>query len=704
MRSDSQVYFAAKESKQTAGILMNRSSDWFQTLQTNGYLNKLIMMYDAYHGHYYADGNLNRGNGHTITFGGEQGELVQLGVNHIRNLAQHMLNMITATRPSMEARSVNSDYDSLVQTRLANSLLDFYMKDFHLEEYLKTAVEYAIVFGSGYVKLEWNATRGDVYDTDPVTGDEIREGDMEFSNLSPFDVVFDDNREDKRHDWVITRTSKNKFDLAAKFPELADKIVNIASIGESINYTSFSFTNTQTDHIPVYEFYHKRTEALPDGRYMLYLDSDLILLDSPMPYEELPVYSIAPSYYLGTGYGYTPMFDLLGMQDAVNSIYSAILTNQTAFAVQSIVIPKGSDLDVTSFQGGMQVLEANNSELIRPLQLTQSPKESFEYLQILEKSMETISGINSVARGNPDPNLRSGNALALIQSMTLQFMSGLQQSYVNLIEDLGSGIIQTLKNHATVPRMANIAGENNQTYVEEFKGDDLSTINRVKVSIGNPLSRTTAGRVEMAESMLQMGLITRPEQYLAVIDTGNLDTLTQNTQKEIYAVKSENEMLVKKQKVRVLLTDRHQQHIDEHAAILSDPKLRYDDQLVASVLEHIQEHIDVLSNPAVAQILITLGQQPIAPPQAPPPQAPPQQDQPNQQNDIKSSNLPPPTQDPLTQEGPSADQQPNFGGAIVPTQLVQDGSAPQRLPKPAKVDGNLLANPSAQQQSLGNVK
>ena len=53
--------------------------------------------------------------------------------------------------------------------------------------------------------------------------------------------------------------------------------------------------------------------------------------------------------------------------------------------------------------------------------------------------METLSGVNSVARGNPEASLQSGTALAMVQSQALQFMSGLQQSYIQLIEDVGTG-------------------------------------------------------------------------------------------------------------------------------------------------------------------------------------------------------------------------------------------------------------------------
>lgn len=487
-------YFAAKEADETVEVLMRKSHQWFQRMDVSGYLDKLRNSWTSYHGAYYQDS----GESHQISFGGEQGELTQIGINHYRNIAQHILNMITSTRPSMQARAINTDQKSTVQTTLANGLLDYYMRDHRLEEFIKVAAEYAIVFGSGYIKMEWNSTRGEVYDFNEELGVEIREGDLEFTNLSPFDVLFDSSREDRKHDWVITRSFKNRFDIAAKYPELKDKILALPTKSDLLEYTGFAFSYDDTDLIPVYEFYHRRSESMPDGRYMLYLDAKCVLMDSPMPYRNLPVYCIAPSYYLGTPYAYTPMFDLLGVQDAVNSLYSTILSNQTAFGVQNIVVPKSADVSIAQLSGGLNVIEANEKDgAIRPLNLTNTPKEIFEFLQMLEKAMETVSGVNAVSRGNPDPNLRSGNALALVQSMTLQFLSGLQQSYVMLIEDLGTGIINILKDHATVPRIATIVGKNKRTYLKEFTGDQLDAVNRVVVDIGNPLAKCLAKDTEV---------------------------------------------------------------------------------------------------------------------------------------------------------------------------------------------------------------
>lgn len=676
-RDKNALYFAAKPSMEAASILLGKANDWYNEMSTNGYLNKLRMMWAAYHGAYYTSFN----DSHSISFSGEQGELSNLVVNHLGNIAEHMINMITATRPAMQARSTNRDYKSVVQTKLANNLLDYYLREKRLENYLKEAVRSAVVLGSGYIKMEWNATSGEVYDFNEELGVEEREGDIEFSNLSPFDVVFDPNREDNKHDWILCRSFKNKFDLAAKYPEYKSRIEGLSTKSELRHYYLDSFNFNQTELIPVYEFYHRRSESLPEGRYMLFLDNEIVPLDDVMPYRNLPVYRLAPRNIMGTPYGYTPLFDILPIQDGINALYSTILTNQAAFGVQNLLVPKGSDVSISELSGGLNIVEANMSfGEIRPLQLTATAPETFNFVKMLEEQIQIISGINSVTRGNPDPNLKSGNAMALIQSMALQFMSGLQQSYVSLIEDMGTGIINTLRDFASVPRVALISGKNNRVYMKEFTGDDLSSVNRVVVDIGNPLARTTAGKVEMAEQLLQMGLIKTPEQYMSVIETGRLDEMTDDTLSQLYLVKQENEKLLDGGDVIALMTDDHQMHIKEHSSILANPDLRVEaPDLVTATLSHIQEHINLLRT-TDPDLLTMLKQQPLGPQGGSP------ANQPNQQ---------PPSS---SMQGQMPQQ---MGGAPMPTAMQQQGETSD-LPQPASPPppfNNLPTDPS--QSNMG---
>lgn len=641
-RGDVETYFADDEDTKLASTLYNKSDSWFDSLTTNKYLDKMKKSWNSYYGIYYDDN-------HSISFGGESGELSNLAVNHYRNFATHMLTMTTSNRPSFQPKSINTDLKSQVQTTLAKGLLDYYMREKRLEVHLKTAVEYAIVMGQGYIKMEWDSTSGKEYDyvdpkpmfaSDDVNeetplededgnlvdreGREIKpfpiyEGDVKFSTLSPMDVVFDITKESAEdHDWVIVRSFKNKFDIAAKYPEQKEAVLRQQTKSEMEKYRLTMSSLDNTDDIPVYEFFHKRTPAMPEGRYMLYLRDEVVLDDTSMPYRRLPVYRIVPGDILGTPFGYTNLFDLMPLQDAANSLYSTILTNQNAFGVQNVLNPQGNDVKVSQISEGMNWIEYNyiagmpNGGKPEALNLTQTPAEVFNFVGMLEKAMETISGINSVARGNPEENLRSGNALALVQSQALQFISGLQNSYIRLIEDVGTGLIQLLQDFAAVPRIAEIAGTSNRSKLKEFKGSDIDQINRVVVDVGNALSQTAAGRSEIATNLIQMGLIKSPEQYFSVLNSGNLDTMTEGYTNQLLLVKSENENLIEGKPVIAIDVDDHRLHILEHRSVLADPDLRFNDELVATVLAHITEHLDALRT-VDPDLIALMGEQPLMP-------------------------------------------------------------------------------------------
>lgn len=672
-------YFAAKKAEDCASVVLNKAQSFYNVLRSNAFIEKINRMWRAYHGAY----NDDLGYGHRLNFTGEQGELVAFPVNHFRNIARHTLNMVTANRPVVETLAANTDFKSTAQSYLANGILDYYMKEKNLEEHVNKATELAIVLGAGYIKLDWNATGGSIFDVDPETGNPVYEGEIEFTTLSPLDVVVDGTKETWDNEWVLVRTFQNRHNLIAKYPEFSEKIKQIPPKTNSTVYRLAIWSNDDTDDIPVYEFYHRSTEALPNGRYLQFLDSDIVLIDQEMPYREIPVYRIAPAEILGTPYGYSDMFDAFPIQEALNGLYSAILTNNNAFAVQSLFVQRGSDINVNSLGEGMTIIEGNVKP--EPLQLTSTPPETYKFLEMLIQAMETVTGVNSVTRGNPESSLRSGTSLALVQSMSLQFISTLQRQYVKLIETTCSGVINIIQDFVKTPKLIALVGKNNKSYLKQFIGDDITDIKRVTVNVGNPLSKTIAGRVQMAEQLAQMKLLSNPQQYFQVINTGRLDATFEGEMNQLLLIKRENEWLMEGKDVTAIMYDKHSMHIMEHQAVLADPELRENPELAEKVMSHIQQHIDYLkeTDPAV---LAMIGEQSIA---EPPPQGPP----PGQPNPPQGSlgDNPQVLQSPqsLPDAGESINQ-PNVQGVAVPSV--------------AKVPGELLPNPELQQESLGNVK
>ena len=690
-----QTYFAADKAENTVDALTEKARSWFTGISDSTYIDKIERSWRAYYGDYY-----DSDNSHQISFGGESGEIVQLAVNHFRNLAEHIHGMVTGSRPALQCRAVNTDKKSLIQAKLGNGLLDYYMREMRLEEVLNDAVEYAIILGSGYVKLEWNSTKGKVYDViepDPdsivginedgepvdedgnlLNGFPIHEGDLEFGLVSPYDIIFDSTKPYfSKNDWVVIRTPKNRFDLVAKYPELEEKLLNI----ETVDKAQRSGTDTpydgqnETDDIFIYEFFHKRTESMVNGRYMLYVNNEIILEDTVMPYRSLPVYRITPSNIIGTPYGYTNMFDLLPLQEMLNSMYSTAASNINAFGLQSVMVPREAGVEFEQVGNGMQFIKynaLNGGGKPEPMQLTATSPEVYQMMQLLVQGMETLSGVNSVARGNPDAALRSGNALALVQAQALQFVNKLENSYVRLIEDVGTGVINLLKDFASVPRTIAISGVNNATEMRDFKSDDIKSINRVVVDRGNALMNSTAGRAQVAENLLQMGLITDVNDYLMVLNTGNLNVATDAKVDNSILIISENEAMIKGERQQAIWSEKHSQHIMKHMELLNDAELKKDPLLSQIVLEHVQEHVNLLRT-TDPSILSMIGEQPLPP--APVPAAPGQPGSPGT------------VPQPQGQQGQSNMQQ---GNAPIMTPNQQAPSNLPSQPEPAGVKEGIL--------------
>lgn len=620
-RESIQTYWAAAPATEIAANILDKVDRYYEFLQESGRLDLYKKSYAAYY--------LSSLNGARINYVGSQGELSSLQVNQYRSILSHLEVLTTSQRPAFECRAANTDVQSQSQVILGQSLLDYYMQEKNLESYIRQAVKDSLVFAEAFISKGWNATSGEPYGY-TESGAVINNGDIEYRNFTPLDCIRDFTCSSPNQEiFKILRYQENKHSLASKYPDIKDDILNDSmDLSDYLFTTSFQSGRFESDNIFVYELRHEVTPALPNGRLTLCLDNGTVLADGPLPYDKINVDRICPDENTGSIFGYTVGFDLLPIQEALNICYSTATTNISTFGVQNIITGKGSDISVSQIAGGLNLLEVDVKAGMIPqaLQLTQTAPETYNFMGMLEQLMQTLSGVNSVVRGNPEASLKSGAALALVQSMAVQFSASLQQSYARLLQNVGQGTIDLLKTFATVPRIAAIAGKSNQPLMREFTGQDLSGIQRVLVDMGNPLLNTTAGKLNLADALMEKGMIDSPNEYIQVLTTGRLEPVIQGKQSQNLLIKAENEGLSNGQPQRALITDNHQQHIVEHTSVLSNPSIRQDanNPIVANTLAHIQEHMDMMSNPMVQQLSQILNQEnvPSQAPQGPSPAIP----------------------------------------------------------------------------------
>jgi hypothetical protein len=535
---------------------------------------------------------------------GPNGERVSLRVNHARNIIQHMHQMICAARPDFTARAGDMDVKSLKQTQIANAIIEHYLSFGKIWNISDMAAEYALTMHGGFIHGRWDPNKGEPWAAapdDPMNPGLIAyQGDFVFKVHSLFDIYFDQTA----HSWDTlvekkVRDWENKYDVVARYPAHEVDIMRQRTKRDFEVYDQLPaifFTSSESDEIEIYTYYHERTPSVPTGRQTTFLSDGTVLDDGPLMYDVIPVFRIVASEVMGTPHAWSPLTDIAPIQESINKGYSTAATNQFAFGVQNIWVPRGSRLDVTQFSGGLNFIEGSpvgpNGGKPEVLELLKTPPEVYQFIEMQIRDMETLTGVNQVVRGNPENNMTAGVALALVSTQSVQFLSPLQRSYAEATRDVLNFVVNTLKEKATTPRLVHMVGSSRKEALVYFSAADIDGINRVSYEIGNPMTRTPGGRMQLAQSVIEAGAMLNPNQILEIIDKGRLEPLTKGAIDQLDNIMLENEDLRNGMQVPVLAGDDDRLHLQEHVAELQNPDLRRNFGAQAALAAHITQHVN----------------------------------------------------------------------------------------------------------------
>lgn len=619
MTESPKTYFANLETRACANQCWSRIEEYYNEMRRTGRLALYRNLFtNFYQGWIYRA---------SMYKSGEQGELTRSFWNHYRNILLHLKVQTTQNKIAYKAQVLNSNAKSAAIVEFANGLADRYAQavEYDLDTKGKQAVEDCLALSESSIVGLWNRFKGDPVVTDPNTGFLYRDGDMEYFNVTPLDQIINTSHQDRNQiQWRIIRQWVNKYDWAAMYPQKSAEIVGYSDLENSYGTKLVTLLHHDAETIPVFYFFHAPTPAVPKGRLLVMADPTCVFEDGPLDmgegqrgYDHIPVYDMVVNTMAGSPYGYTVGMDLVPIQQAINELGSAILTNNINFATQCVMAPTGANLHWQNLATGMTYVEYDvkigNAGKPEALNLLHSAKETFDLIEIYKKDMETIAGINSLNRGNADVNITSGQYAALITTQSVIFNSGLQKAYARLMENVMTGTVKTVKKNMIGKKVARITGAESEPYLKEFTSADLQDIDSVAVELTNPMLQTPAGKMQMADNLMKTGMIKDAQEYIGVYTEGDLPQLYHRQESQLKLVKQENEAIMKGIKFECAVTDNHAMHILEHTPMIDtiEARLNPNNPEVVATYFHLQSHIDQLTgnaqhgpiNPVLAGII-----------------------------------------------------------------------------------------------------
>jgi hypothetical protein len=554
---------------------------------------------------------------------GKRGELVRALLNYVLRFKRAHHALVINQRPAPQARPAAFDSSATEAVPVGNAVLDRATGKLGGEQQMQLANWYCQDYGAGWVSVLWDELLGEeapAVDAEGVAlNDEAgarvmtREGDVVIRAHRPDCVVFDVGLDETgTHQWLILATQRNRYELAKEISGRIEKAKaadparaeedterfreHILRAGSTTTLDKkrvdvfrarFGDDWTQDpDVVWTYELFHLQTSVVPNGRYAMLLDGQIIA-EGANPYSELPIYEHAAMHIQGTKFGYTHMFDLLGPAQIANSHISAATSTAENLGIPGIWLPMGTDAGATvEVVGGLRLVKS----IAAPSAIEWSgdaPRKLTESHAYMVNAIKELSGVTDAAMGQASGN--SGKQDALAYSASLSNASDFAASYIQMVERAFNGVLKRYRAFARTERVVQIAGRGRRWQAKTFTSKTLRGVDNVDVQLAPAIMRSSAGVVQTADTLLEREMLSRDE-YMGMITTGRLEPGFDGPQQHEALIERENEMILEGEVPEVAPTDNPIAHIARHRTNLDNPEARRDEKVVMAQMQHLEAH------------------------------------------------------------------------------------------------------------------
>lgn len=476
---------------------------------------------------------------------------VRIVSNQIVTGAQSLLAKYTKTKPVISATPGSSSDHDVKAAQMSEDLLEYWWQDFHLDDLLSEAMLWGIIAGQGYWKITWDEHAGKPMrftlgpDGKPILDDALEQqfrmaleqhgvdpqeqvvymGDIRVEAISPFNVYLDPSAKTfKDCKWAICVHYLDPDEIKTRWgisvtpdmvPQDSDSGIPFDNSQNQLNKTVKA----------VYEGYYLPNAALPNGRYVTWIEGPMKILSDekwPFPTNELPLVKFPGVRVPGRIYDTSVVETAIPLQKELNKTLSQIVEYKNLTIKPRVWAPVGSlRTRITNEPGAVYEFTPIGGLKPEIETLPSMPPYVFEHLAFVAESLKDAFALTDVSEGTVPPNVEAGIAIDLLQEMSSDRLAPTIRLMESALQRAGGRMLELAQRFYIEPRLLNIRGSGGNVQVKKFTQSDINGGISVHVEAGSGLPRTRAGRQARIESYVAMGVI-KPDQAWKYLDLADL--------------------------------------------------------------------------------------------------------------------------------------------------------------------------------------
>jgi len=543
--------------------------------------------------------------------------------NHIAPIFDVRYAKLSKIKPDINIIPATNDECDKETAKVSKKIYKAIKNKLNIDGKIDQAIKWSEVCGTVFYKIGWNNAIGQIIAKDE-NGNAIRNGDIEVSVVSPFEIYPDssvcENIEDCQsiiHAKAYSVAQiKNIYGVNVKGGKV--NTYSLDNVSAGVGGLGFNGTvpkmieSVKEDSAVVVERYSRPSPEYPEGRLTI-VAGDKLIYDGKLPYlcgeeykRDFPFVKQTSIAEPGCFWGTSVIERLIPVQRAYNAVKNRKHEFINRLSLGVLSVEDGSvDLDNLEDEGlcpGKVLVYRQGSVEPKYLQSETLPNGLESEEDRLIEEFKSISGVNDLLSASSISSQMSGVALELLVTQDETRLNASMQSINAAHREIARLILRLYKQFAKVPRLARLVGENGETEIFYFNSSDISSDDIEIESQGDNIT-STAQRREMIMQLINHGVLNDDEgklsnrmktKVLEMLGMGIWENAQDVNELHIKKAGNENLKLMRGEDVKVRDIDVHELHINEHIAFMLseefDKALENDSKLEEKFLNHINNH------------------------------------------------------------------------------------------------------------------
>lgn len=501
-------------------------------------------------------------------------------LNHLYDITEQWVSRLTRYKPAVKVFPANPEWEDKQDAKVAQMGLDSVWYINRIDQRMQDLARWAKVCGDADLFIEWDPERGDLdpdyveavraaevagqkapripvvdENGDPVTGingeplfidKAIHIGDIKYSIPEPWRVWDMPARDPDKVDWVLVWDTEQIDTVRAKYPFAAKDITT--DTGDDIfQYYGINFNKLKNETV-VWKFYHRKTEFLKNGRYIKFTRNAILEMgDLPYSHGQIPRVRFTDIDVPGEIRGMSCYQQLFPIAHQINACASLIFKALVLFVHPKFMVPAGA-ADIKQLANESTIVEFNGPVPPQLMSSTALGQDIFRHWEKLEATLDKISGVFTMSRGNAPSGVRAARALRVLEEQEDKRSFATITKFNNkAIVDNAIMTLSVLGDYypRNPERLLRVVGKGNQHLIRKFSEANLSKPWDVRLEQTTALSQSPAARIEdMLELQTMRFAPDAPfskEQFYSLLDLTNSEEFVDIATRAVQCAESENE-------------------------------------------------------------------------------------------------------------------------------------------------------------------